>query len=137
MVANLVETFDQVRRTDAVADPCARHAIGFGEGAHANDPRIVCVDVWCGAARCKLDIGFIQKQKCSVRERVERFFDFRAAVPAAHRVVGVRQIDDFGFDLGRLGDQCVYVFVIVAERHFVQRAAKTHDVIVEGGVGAV
>ncbi len=118
-----------------IADPRARHAIGLREGAHPDHMRVLHVDRRHGAGGGKFAIGLVQAQHRTFGQRGDHLLHPLGAVPAAHRVVGIAEIDQRRVDLGRLGEQRVGVFGIVPVGNGVQFAAIAPDVIVESRIG--
>ena len=135
MVADLFKLGNQRGRTHRIADPCARHSIGLGEGPHPDDARIVNVDR--GGGRGKFYISLIQDQHRAVGQRIQRRCQGGAVMPCSHRIVGVRQIDQPGPYLGRANHQGGGVLMIVAVGHLVQHAAIAGDVIIESRIGSI
>ena len=137
MVADLVEGGDQIGMAERVADALAGHAIGLGEGAHADHARIVEGQRQRGGGRGAIDIGLVQHQQRVFGQRLHGAGDFGAVDPAAHRVVGIGDIDQLGPGLARPGEERVRILGIVAVGHLVQHAAEARHVVVEGRIGAV
>jgi hypothetical protein len=62
VVADLVEGLDEARFGDGVADARARHAVGFREGAGADDARVRHVDPGQRVGGREIGVGFVEAQ---------------------------------------------------------------------------
>jgi hypothetical protein len=58
-------------------------------------------------------------------------------MPAAHRVVGIGEVDELRVHLRRLGDQRLRVLPVAGIGHLVQDAAEARHVVVERRIGPV
>jgi len=81
------------------------------------------------------DIRLVQRQHAVVGKIGDHGGDSGGAVPAAHRVVGIGDVDQFRACFPCLGDQGYRVFGVTGIWHPVQCAAVARDVVGEGRIG--
>ena len=81
---------------DDIAHANAGKAVGFREGAKAQQVFAIDVDVWCCAFRCKFDVGFVEDYRAGFRNSVDELLYIAGGPDAAHGVVRIGEVKEFG-----------------------------------------
>ena len=94
MIADLVESQSEVRVGNRVADAGPGEAVTFGEGAQADHLGVVGGDLRDRAGRGKVGVGFVEEEQGFGGQVGDQVFDHGSGVVAAHRVVGVGEVEE-------------------------------------------
>ena len=135
VVADLVKGLDQRLGPDGISNPQPRQPMRLGKCPHPDHARVGGVKRRGGAGRGEVDVGFVEDQQCPGGHVVDHPGDGVGAVVAAHRIVGIGDVDQFCLRFPGLGDQTGGVFMVAGIGDGVQGAAIARHVKVEGRIG--
>ena len=135
MIAHFVEGRDQRFWSNGIAHPRAGHAIGFGKGPQADHiiglgSQIRRCPLWC-----QINIGLIKHQKTRIGQVINQILHRISAVPAAHWIVRIGEIDQFRAQMMGLLCKALGILVIVQIWHHMQSAAIAGGMIIKRGIG--